>query len=200
MEPELRYREALSRFESAHREDPKTYAVGGSQVTWSLLYHERMGAWIEALAPDASESLRLAARCQHIRRWRIPRHEYPMDAAGYKRWRSTLGRFHADEAGRILEEVGYPVETIGRVKALLQKKGLKTDAEVQVLEDAICLVFLENEFSDFASKHDDAKVVDILRKTWGKMSTKGHETALSLVDRLPSRAQELIRTALATGT
>jgi hypothetical protein len=185
-----RFQKAFERFDAANAEDPHGEVFEGVEYPKELLYARRMTAWLEKLAPDASEALRLAARCQHIRRWTIPRSRFPMDLAGYKRWRTTLARFHAETAGEILREAGYDEETIGRVQSLLQKERLKLDPEVQMLEDVICLVFLESYFADFARQHDEAKVVDIVRKTWKKMSPRGREAAVDL--QLPPGAQAIV--------
>lgn len=160
-----------------------------------LSYSERMTAWLAKLEPGASEALQIAARAQHIGRWRIPREDYPMDRAGYKRWRTDLAKLHAETTAAILAETGYDEETIARTSSLLQKKGLKTDAECQTLEDVIGLVFLENYFADFAPKHSEEKIVHILQRTWIKMSPRGHEAALGLELR-PDLA-ELVKKALA---
>jgi hypothetical protein len=197
MNEDPRFAAAAARFEAAHREDPRTVTRDGREVPWSVLYHARLAHWVERLDPGASEALRLAARCQHLRRWRLPRADHPMTPEGYKRWRAALARFHAEEAGRILGEAGYDAATIDRVGALLLKKGLRKDAEVQRFEDAICLVFLENELAEFAARHEDAKVVDILRKTWAKMSPAGHAAALELAATLPPGARRLVEEAVA---
>jgi hypothetical protein len=162
-----------------------------------LLYSQRMSAWLDKLRPDAPEPLRLAARAQHVRRWHIPRADYPMDRIGYLTWRTTLYRFHAEETAKILAEVGYDGDTIARTSSLIRKERIKTDSDAQTLEDVICLVFLENYFADFAAAHDDEKVVNILRKTWRKMSPQGHEMALTLS--IPLEARKLVERALATG-
>ena len=169
------FQRAIQKFDSAHLEDPKKISINGEKISWSLHYHQRMTHWVQHLAPEASEPLLLAARSQHIRRWEIPRENYPMDKSGYKRWRKTLAKFHANEVAKILLEIGYEQHTVNRLKELLQKIRLKLDPEVQLLEDAICLVFLENEFSEFAQKHDKKKLIGILQKTWIKMSPKGHQ-------------------------
>jgi hypothetical protein len=153
-----------------------------------------MTTWLDKLAPDASEVLRLAVRCQHIQRWTIPRHTYAMDRTGYLRWRTTLAKFHADTAAAILREVGYDDATIRRVQTLLRKESLKRDPEVQCLEDVICLVFLENYLAEFATQHDEAKIIDILQKTWKKMSSHGHEVALTLP--MSPEAHRLVAQAL----
>ena len=190
------YREALRMFDEAHREDPLRVTVGGEEVPWSLLYHRRLHHWVERLAHPASESLLLAGRCQHIRRWQIPRSDYPMDRSGYLRWRKTLLRFHAEQAREILQRAGYEEETIRRVQELVQKLRLKLDPEVQLFEDAICLVFLENEFVDFLGKHEQEKILEVLQKTWKTMSSQGHRVALELVETLPTDARAVIGKAV----
>jgi len=191
-----RFDQAIQEFDAAHREDPRSILVDDQEVPWSLLYHQRMTHWLKHLAPDASELLLLAARCQHIRRWTIPRSDYPMDRSGYKRWRKRLAQFHADQAAEILTRIGYDPATIDRLGELLQKFRLKLDPEVQLFEDAICLVFLENEFSDFAQKHDEDKLVTILQKTWTKMSSQGHQAARELVKQLDPETRRLVEKAL----
>jgi hypothetical protein len=192
---EQRFAAALERFAAAHREDPRSIEVDGERVPWSVHYHSRLQHWVLALDEDASVSLRLAAACQHIRRWEVPRSEYEAGRRGYKRWRSDLALRHARIAREVLADVGYDEGTIGRVEELLRKLGLGRDPEVQLFEDAICMVFFENELVDLASKHVDEKVIDILRKTWRKMSTAGHEAALALVAELPERERGLVEEA-----
>jgi hypothetical protein len=182
-----RFAEAVTRFRAAHDEDPARRA---------LRYHQCVAHWIERLDPEASEPLKLAAHCQHIRRWTLPRDRFPAGRAGYRRWRSTLARFHADEAERILADVGYDQTIIERVRTLLLKKGLGVDAEVQTLEDAVCLTFLEIDLADFSAKHADDKLIDILQKTWRKMSPGGHAAALALTGDLPEKLRTLIQRAV----
>jgi hypothetical protein len=121
---------------------------------------------------DVPEYIQLAARCQHIGRWEIPRSSYPMDKKGYLQWRNTLKFHHAKIAEQILSSCGYDTVTIEKVKSLVLKKELQTNADTKLLEDVICLVFIEHYLDDFASQHDDDKVVDILRKTLKKMTPK----------------------------
>lgn len=190
-----RFDETIARFDEANAEDPHREIFEGVEQSKELLYAKRMTAWLETLAPDASEALKLAARCQHIRRWTIPRNAYPMDRHGYKQWRTALAKFHAQTAGTILREVGYDEETVGRVQSLLRKERLKLDPETQLLEDVACLVFLENYFAGFARQHDEDKLVGIVRKTWAKMSPQGHEAALKL--NLSPEAVAIVKKALA---
>jgi hypothetical protein len=184
-EDQHRFDLAIEKFDAANAQDPKAA---------ELLYAQRMTAWLDRLYPTASPALRLACRAQHIRRWEIPRSSFPMDRAGYHRWRTSLYALHADTAEKILREVGYDEPTIERVRSLLMKKRLKADPETQALEDVACLVFLESYFADFAARHDDQKIIGILRKTWAKMSNTGQAAALTL--NLPSEAQRLIKAAL----
>ncbi len=190
-----RFAEALRCFDAANAEDPNTEVYEGKTYPKELLYAQRMTVWLDQLAPDASEVMQLAARCQHIRRWMIPRRDYPMDRRGYLRWRTTLYTFHAETGGDILRDVGYDDATISRVQTLLRKERLKRDAEVQCLEDVICLVFLESYFADFATQHDEAKIIGIVQKTWKKMSRRGQEVALTL--NLSAQALQLVEKALA---
>ncbi|SEG02885.1 protein of unknown function [Algoriphagus boritolerans DSM 17298 = JCM 18970] len=161
-------------------EDPVKEIGNGKSFPKELLYSLRMTKKLEDFAPEASEHLKIAARAQHIGRWRIQRSAYPMDRTGYLTWREELKKMHAETAGNLLFEAGYEAEFIAKVKFLIRKKQLKTDLETQTLEDVVCLVFLENYLEEFTAKHDEEKVRDILKKTWGKMSEKGHKAALQL--------------------
>ena len=177
---DVRLSEAFKQFDQANAEDPNTETVDGTEHPKELLYAQRMTATLEEFAPEASDEVRLAVRCQHIRRWTIPRETYPDGREGYRRWRSDLAKFHADTASSILGKVGYNAESIDRLSVLLRKERLKSDPEVQLLEDVACLVFLTHYLAAFIEKHESTKVIDILRKTWRKMSDKGHAAALRL--------------------
>lgn len=185
---------AMAAFDAANAEDPNRELRDGVEQPKELAYARHMSQWLDKLEPDASEALRLAVRAQHIRRWTIPRGDYPRDRQGYIRWRTTLARFHADTAGRILREAGYDEETVERVGSLIRKERLKVDPEAQLLEDVVCLVFLENYFGEFARRHEEAQVLGIVRKTWKKMSPRGHAAALALP--LAPDARALVEKAL----
>lgn len=176
---------AIARFDALNAQDPH-----GKELT----YARRMTQWLEKLEPHASIPLQLAARAQHLMRWSIPRDSFPQDRAGYIRWRTTLYDFHADRAAEVLQEVGYDAATIDCVRSLIRKQNLKTDPDAQLLEDVICLVFLENYFADFAHDKDEPKLIRILRKTWGKMSARGHDAAMNL--EFGPKEKELITKAL----
>lgn len=190
-----RFNRTIARFDAANAEDPHRENFEGADYPKELLYAQRMTAWLGRLAPDAPETLRLAVRCQHIRRWTLPRSEYPMNREGYKLWRTTLYDFHAETAGNILREEGYDEQTIQRVQSIVRKERIKRDAEAQLLEDVVCLVFLESYFVDFSAKHDENKLIDIVRKTWMKMSDQGHAAALTL--KLPPNISGIVQKALA---
>ena len=170
----------LDAFDAANAKDPNQEFVNGKAIAKELIYSQRMTEKLHSFCPDASVVLQLATRSQHICRWKIPRSDYPMDRQGYKRWRLDLAAFHGETAGEILADNGYNEATIQRVKDLLLKRSLKRDEEVQTLEDVICLVFLEFYMEDFSAKHNEEKLIDIIQKTWNKMSDKGHEAALKL--------------------
>jgi hypothetical protein len=153
-----------------------------------------MAEWTTRLRPDASPELQLAARAQHVRRWAIPRESFPEGRTGYLSWREKLKRMHADFLGEAMAAAGWPEESVRKARGLLLRKNASPDPEGQTLEDAACLVFLEREFADFAAKTPDDKVVDILRKTWEKMSAPAREAALALP--LGTREISLVRRAL----
>src|SRR5208283_2780557 len=186
---------ALARIDAANGEDPTRRTFEGREYPYALLYGLRMTHWLARLEPDAPEAVQLAVRAQHICRWKIPRSEYPLDRAGYHRWRTRLYEFHAQTAGQILAEVGYDEANITEVQNLLRKRELKSNPRTQILEDVACLVFLENDFSQLAREHDEAKMIDILRKTWRKMSDRGHAAALAMP--LAASERTLIEKALA---
>ena len=175
-----RFAAALRRFDEANARDPNHELVNESPQPRELVYAGWLTAWVLRLSPEASEPLRLAARCQHICRWEIPRDSYPMDRPGYLRWRADLKKFHAQKAGEILREVGYDEPTIQRVQKLNLKNNFPSDPETRVLEDALCLVFLERQFAALVAKSDDEKMINALQKSWKKMTPAAHAEALKL--------------------
>lgn len=193
--PSARFLAAIARFDDANAADPNREIVDGIAEPRELRYARRLTDWVLRLAPDASEPLRLAARCQHLRRWERPRESYPPDRAGYLRWRQELKQFHARLAGEILTSVDYGAETVARVRSLNLKENLGHDPEVQVLEDALCLVFLEYQLADLATRTEDEKVVNALRKSWAKMSPAGRAAAADVP--LGERERMLLARALA---
>lgn len=175
----------LSAIDAFNAQDPRAY---------ELPYSEKLTAWVLKLWPEAPETLRIAARGQHIGRWTVPRDSYPMDRTGYLRWREGLKRFHAQKTGELMGEAGYPAEAIERVRSTILKKNFQTDPEAQTIEDALCLVFLETQFEELIQKTPHEKMIDIVQKTWKKMSPKGHEAALGLT--YPPNQKALLQEAL----
>jgi len=160
--------------------DPNNETYQGVTYPKELLYSDRMYEKLMAFEPNASEAVQIAAKAQHICRWKIARESYPMDRVGYLKWREDLKKFHAKTTAEILQKAGYDTTFIDRVSFLIEKKLLKKDEETQLLEDVICLVFLEYYLDAFVQKHDREKMKNIILKTWNKMSDKGHQEALKI--------------------
>jgi len=175
-----RFETAIALIDKKNAEDINTYSVSGMEYPKELLYSQRMSRTLLQFNPNASKALQIAARAQHICRWKIARNEYPMDRVGYLKWREDLKQMHAKLTGEILKQVGFDDEFVDRVKAIVQKKLIKKNKESQTIEDVICLVFLDFYFDEFATKHSDEKIIDILQKTWKKMSEDGHAAALKI--------------------
>lgn len=174
--------------------DPHVEWVDGVRYGKERLYSQRMNQQMLAFCPDASDELRIAAYAQHVRRWTSDRADYPAGRAGYHQWRTELGRMHARLATEAMSDAGYLEASCQQVMKLLTKQGIKQNADVQTLEDVICLVFVQHYFLPFAEKHAEEKVISIVRKTWAKMSSTGHEAALALD--LSSEAQAYLNRAL----
>lgn len=180
------FQEAVRRIDEYNRQDPAGREPDHAAAVLG---------WILTLRPDASEALQLAGRAQHMGRWRIPRDTYPRNRAGYLRWRKDLQRFHADETAAILQACGYDQGFIDRVRSIMHKQRLKHDAETQTLEDALCLAFVERQLADFSRQHDEEKLVQIIRKTWRKMSPAGQKAAQRLS--LDGAVRDLLARSLA---
>lgn len=175
-----RFEAAIARFDEENGRDPHSATIDGETVPYELFYARRLTDWVLRLCPGASEALLLASRCQHLCRWEIPRRSYPMDRAGYLKWRADLKQFHAGKSAEILAGLGYPPEPIARVQELNLKKNLGSDPELQVLEDALCLLTLEHQLGDLMQRNSHEKMITVLQKTWKKMSPAAHEAALTL--------------------
>ena len=188
---------ALKLIDDAHAEDPRKISIGDIEQPYELHYSQRMSKYLEKRNPYASDTLRLAIRAQHFRRWEVPRHSYAMDKIGYHAWRTYLKKRQADMAEKICLDCGYSEMDATRVAHLIRKEDLKKDEETQTLEDVACLVFLDDQFEEFEKQHDEDKIIKILQKTWAKMSDKGHELALEIP--INMRCKELVSKALAGG-
>lgn len=174
------FTQAMEAFDTANSKDPNFIEVNGFEKPYELIYANWLYEWIMKLNPNAIEELQLAAKCQHIKRWEIPRSKYPEGLKGYTKWKKELAEYHADEAGKILKQVGYDEVVVDRVRSINLKKNLKADSDVQTMEDALCLVTLQYQIEGFSLKHDDEKMIGIIQKTWAKMSDRAKEEALKL--------------------
>ncbi len=190
-----RFETAIALIDKENSKDINTYPVSGLEYPKELLYSQRMTRTLLQFKPDASKALQIAARAQHICRWKIARDEYPMDRVGYLKWRETLKKMHAEITADILKQVGYDTIFVERITKIILKKLIKKNEESQALEDTICLVFLDYYFEAFAAKHPEEKVIDILQKTWVKMSEAGQQAALKL--NFSETALALVQKALA---
>lgn len=186
---------AFAAIDAANGADPARIVVRGEERPKELAHAELVTEWVRRLEPEAGEALLLAARAHHLRRWTIPRGSYPEGRSGYLRWRKALHEQHAREVAEILAAVGYDDATIARVQDLVRKRRLGKDDEVQVLEDALCLVFAETQLQDLARRVETEKMVDVIRKTLAKMSPRAIDLALTLD--LPDDSRVLVARALA---
>lgn len=179
-----RFNRTIASFDAINAQDTNVQIIDGVDRPKELVYAERLSEMLVRYAPKASEALRLAARAQHIERWVSPRSDYPMTKPGYMQWRGNLKKHHAEVASKIMEEHGYDEESIAIVCGLLKKENLRSDADMQTLEDVIVLAFLEHDLDAFVQKYSDypeEKFLTILRKSYMKMSEKGKEAALTLI-------------------
>lgn len=174
------FQNASTWIDAENTQDPNSEIYQSKTYPKELLYSNRMYERLMNFHPNASEAVQIASKAQHICRWKVTRESYPMDRVGYLKWREDLKKFHAKTTAAILEKAGYDESFRDRVSFLIEKKSLKKDEETQLLEDVICLVFLEFYLDTFVQKHDTEKLKNIILKTWNKMSEKGHQEALKI--------------------
>jgi hypothetical protein len=166
--------------DAANADDPFTIVARGVERPKEQAHAEMAVEWVRRLVPDASDALLLAARAHHVRRWEIARGTEDEGREGYLRWKNHLQRHHAEVVGRILPAAGVDPATVSRVQDLVRKRRLKTDPEVQTLEDALCLVFVETQFTELADKLEEDHMVDVVAKSLAKMTPAGRAAALTL--------------------
>ncbi len=200
MTPEAdRLTHTLETIDAANAADPNTETVDGEEMPKELAYGRHMTRWLHELESEPSEDVQIACRAQHIERWRIPRSDYPEGRKSYYEWRQACGRFHAERATEIMAEAGYDEGHREHVAQMLTKRELKKDPDTQLMEDVACLVFLERYFAPFYEEHaefDRDKWMRIVKRTWGKMSSRGQDAALRLAGNLPEHLQEVLHEAL----
>lgn len=197
------FERAIDLIDAANAEDPRQDTdAAGQPVPRELLYGQRMSEMIERYAPEADAAQKLAVRAQHIQRWKTPRGSYPMTRDGYLQWRTGLYKFHAETTGRLMREAGCDAASIERAMQAVGKRGLKVNPDTQMLEDVAGLVFIEHYMLGFAGQHDEyseEKWLEIIRKTWKKMSPRAHAFALSGQLKLPEALVPLITKAVSGG-
>jgi hypothetical protein len=193
--------QVIQRIDDLNAEDPnKVTDENGKEWPKELLYSQRMTEMLERFAPDADEVARISMRAQHIQRWKSPRDSYPMDRQGYLQWRTQLYKFHSEKVAEIMQQAGYDEASIERVRKAVGKRGIKINPDAQLLEDITDLVFIEYYMLEFAGKHDEyseEKWIDIIRKTWKKMSDEAQQFALAGKITLPEPLLPLIQKAVA---
>ncbi len=187
-----RFEAAVAAIDAANADDPHTIVVRGEERPKEQAHAEMMTAWVRRLDPDADEAQLLAARAHHLRRWTSPRTDYPAGRAGYLRWRTALKARHAEEVAAILEECGYDPATVDRVQAIVRKDDLRTDPATQTHEDGLCLTFLETQLAGVGDQLGEEKTIEVVRKTWAKMTPRGQDAARTL-DLAPTQRDLLER-------
>jgi len=193
------FEKAMALIDAANSEDPNQVTADGKTWPKELLYSQRMSDMLQRFAPDADDAAKLAIRAQHVQRWKSPRDAYPMDRIGYLQWRKDLYRIQANTAADLLAQAGCDDDVISRVREAVAKKGIKENPDTQLLEDVTDLVFMEHYLLEFAGKHpeyDEEKWLDIIRKTWKKMSEAAQQFALSGALKLPEPLVPLIQKAV----
>ncbi len=191
---------ALHAIDKANLEDPNREQVEGQALPKEYAYSQHMTRWLFELEPEPSERMQIACRAQHIERWTMPRSDYGEGRKNYYLWRQACGRMHGRRAAEIMVECGYPAEECERVETILTKRKLREDEDTQLLEDVACMVFLERYFAQFFEENPDydrEKWLRIVRRTWGKMTPRGHEAALKLAEGMPAHLLEVLQEALA---
>jgi len=200
-EDQSAYDKAVALIDAANGEDPNQVTADGRDWPKELLYSERMSDMLERYHADADDAMKLAIRAQHIERWKSPRNAYPMDRIGYLTWRKDLYKIQANTAAELLTQAGYGEEAVERVRNSVAKKNIKGNPDTQLLEDVTDLVFMEHYMLEFVGKHpeyDEEKWIDIIRKTWNKMSPEAQQFAISGAVSLPESLTPLVLKAVAT--
>ncbi len=191
---------AISLIDAANDKDPNQDTdTEGKGWAKESLYAHRMTDMLRRYQPEADDAMQIAARAQHVERWKSSRQDYPEGRQGYLQWRANLYKFHAETAGNFMAEAGYDEETIERVKKAVGKRAVKVNPDSQMLEDVASMVFIEYYMLPFAEKHpeySEEKWIDIIQKTWKKMSDRAHQFVLDGHVKLPEPLVPLVEKAL----
>jgi hypothetical protein len=193
------YDTASSLIDAANSADPNQVSADGREWPKEYLYSERMSDMLQRYRPDADEVMKLAIQAQHIERWKSPRNAYPEGRIGYLQWRKDLYKIQASRAAELMRQAGYDEQQAERAWQAVAKKNIKGNPDTQLLEDVTDLVFLEHYILEFVGKHPDyseEKWVEIIQKTWRKMSPEAQQFALSGAVDLPESLVPLIQKAV----
>lgn len=194
---------AFALIDTANSQDPNQVSAEGKEWPKELLYSNRMSDMLWRYAPGADDAMKLAIRSQHIQRWKSPRNAYPMDRIGYLKWRKDLYKIQGNAVAELIEQAGYGADVIERIKTAVAKKNIKGNPDTQLLEDVADLVFLEYYLLEFVGKHpeySEEKWIDIIQKTWHKMSELAREFSLSGQLDLPESLVPLIKKAVSNAS
>jgi hypothetical protein len=178
-----RYDQAVAAIDAANAADPNSVEVRGKSLPLALAHGQLATEWIPRLVAEPDETLMLAARAHHLRRWELRRDTYPEGRPGYLRWRRDQKARHAADIVEILAPCGYEPSEIERVQHLLRREPVDG---TQAMEDAACLVFIETQLGSVAARLDHELMLDVIRKTARKMSPAG----LALVGSIPLSVSE----------
>ncbi len=191
---------AINAIDQANQQDPNHEEIDGESLPREFAYSLHMTRWLFELEPEPSERMQIACRAQHVERWTMPRSDYGEGRKNYYQWRQACGRMHGRRAAEIMAACGYPKAERERVETILTKRKLREDEDTQLLEDVACMVFLERYFAQFFEDnpdYDKEKWLRIVRRTWGKMTPRGHSAALKLAEGMPAHLLALLQEALA---
>jgi hypothetical protein len=198
-EQQAAFEKAMELVDAANSEDPNKVTADGKEWPKELLYSQRMSGMLQRFSPQTDHAVQLAIRAQHVQRWKSPRDAYPMDRIGYLQWRKDLYKIQAETAAGLMQQAGCSEEDINRVRNAVAKKQIRENPDTQMLEDVTDLVFLEHYMLEFVNKHpdyDEEKWLDIVRKTWNKMSESAQQFALAGNITLPESLVPLILKAV----
>ena len=128
---------------------------------------------LQKVQPNASLELQMAAQCQRISRWSIPRTTFSMDKKGYYQWRAAIMEHQLSVTSSVLKQAEINQQSIEIVVDTLKNKADKTNINASIIEDTACLTFIKWYLVPFAGQFDPEKAKVILQKTANKMSERG---------------------------
>jgi hypothetical protein len=179
---------ALAAIDAANADDPTLVSTAQGAVPLAQLHGQLAFEWVKRLSPWADETVLLAARAHHLRRWELSRDSYQAGRAGYLRWRRDQKQRHARDVALLLSAARYDAATIERVQALIRRDDLAADPEAQLVEDGACLAFLATQLSSLSQRLEHDRLVEVLARTVAKMSPAARVMVHDVEMDAPSRA------------